>query len=369
MADTNANSATPPQQYKKPPPRGGATAFDTRYKVEQLMYPNDLMAPTGGGANKYGGNYVVFYINVHEDSYLVKGDNPPVVENLTPREAGSLAGQKYNTATVLSGAAVAGTAAALASDAAGKVVKMIDKDATPNGVVNAVGNALIGGAAAAAIVTALGGANKEYKRMNTAIALNMPMDLNVRYSASWESDSLAGSQALLEGMSNITSPMNAGQAGAGYLAGAALKTPGMGGLVSKSSGVAANPKKEQIFQEVDFRTFTFTYQFFPRSPEEAQNVRNIIKAFKLHMHPEYKPDRANFLFIYPSEFDIFYYQNGKENLNIHRHTSCVLTDMSVLYTPQGVFTAFDDGMPSQVNMTLTFKELAILTKENIEDGF
>jgi len=156
--------------------------------------------------------------------------------------------------------------------------------------------------------------------------------------------------------------------GMSTLAAAALKVPGGGDYVSALTGMASNPKKEQLFKGVDFRTFSFNYQFFPRDEEEARRVRDIIKTFKLHMHPEFK-DAFNFIYLYPSEFDIYYYQGGKENLNLHRHTSCVLTDMSINYAPQGVFTAFDGGMPSQINVVLTFKELALLTKDFIEDGF
>jgi hypothetical protein len=144
------------------------------------------------------------------------------------------------------------------------------------------------------------------------------------------------------------------------------KGPNAAGL-SAATGLAANPKKEQIFKGVDFRTFAFDYQFFPRSATEASNVLNIIKTFKYHMHPEFK-DNNNFVYIYPSEFDIFYYQNGEENPNLHRHTSCVLTELNVNYTPNGAFTTFDNGMPTQINVTMNFRELALLTKDKIADG-
>jgi len=94
---------------------------------------------------------------------------------------------------------------------------------------------------------------------------------------------------------------------------------------------------------------------------------NIIREFKYHMHPEFK-DANQFLYIYPSEFDIFYYQGAQENLNIHKHTSCVLTEMNLNYTPNGNFTTFDNGMPTQINMTLTFRELALLSKETVKEG-
>ena len=85
------------------------------------------------------------------------------------------------------------------------------------------------------------------------------------------------------------------------------------------------------------------------------------------MHPEFKDD-GNWLYIYPSEFDVYYYHGAKENRNIHKHTSCVLTGMNINYTPQGQFTTFANGMPTQINVALTFKELALLTKDKIKDG-
>ena len=85
------------------------------------------------------------------------------------------------------------------------------------------------------------------------------------------------------------------------------------------------------------------------------------------MHPEFK-DGNNFVYIYPSEFDVYYYQGGQENLTIHRHTSCVLTEMNINYTPNGVFTTFSNGMPTQINVQMTFRELALLTKDKIKDG-
>jgi hypothetical protein len=155
--------------------------------------------------------------------------------------------------------------------------------------------------------------------------------------------------------------------GAAILTNIALsKGPNQAGN-SVASGLAANPKKEQVFKGVNFRTFSFDYKFFPRNWNEAQNIRNIIAQFKYHMHPEFK-DNNNFVYIYPSEFDIFYYQDGEENLNLHRHTSCVLTDMSINYTPNGMFSTFPDGSPTQIDVTLTFRELALLTKDKVMDG-
>jgi hypothetical protein len=156
-----------------------------------------------------------------------------------------------------------------------------------------------------------------------------------------------------------------GSVSASIISNLALSKGPNASAMSAATGLAANPKKEQVFKGVDFRTFSFDYQFFPRSEPEAANVLRIIKEFKYHMHPEFK-DANNFLYIYPSEFDISYYQNGEENMNLHRHTSCVLQEMTVNYTPNGSFTTFPNGMPTQINVTLGFKELGLLAEFKID---
>lgn len=346
--------------------------FSNEYQVDNQMYPSDLM----GAGNQYGGNYVIFYVNVHEDSYLVK-DKPDVVVNgrAAPRVQSAASG--LSAGGVTAAAATVGGATGQATGAGEKLAGALGAD-LKGGIPATVANVATGALVGAAAVAAVGGAKKEYKQMKSAIALHIPNEMSVRYSASWDAEALAGSQAIAAGAENMgkaiknVSPgavADAGGVARGYLAGLALQTPGAGSLLSKTSGTAANPKKEQLFQEVDFRTFNFNYQFFPRSSEEARKVLNIIKTFKLHMHPEYKPGTGQFLYIYPSEFDIVYYQNGRENTKLHRHTSCVLTDLQVSYSPQGQFNAFADGMPTQINLNMSFKELALLTKETIDIGY
>lgn len=344
---------------------GAATSFDRgQYNVSSLSYPDDIMS------DQYGGNYVIFYVNVHEDSTLYKENKSAFVSGeIPPQQRGDLAGAKYSAAAQHGAAMVAGAGTAQATNVAGRTANAAGANLSRG--AETVANLTAGALGAEALVQAVGGVNKQYKRMAQAIALHIPTDLSIRYSAEWESEGLAGTEAAMsvaENAATVVGIKNAIGAGASYLAGIAMKTPGVGDMISKSSGTAANPKKEQLFKQVDFRTFTFSYQFFPRSPEEAKNVREIIKAFKLHMHPEYR-DANHFLWIYPSEFDIYYYNNHKENMNLHRHTSCVLTDLNVSYTPQGTLSTFADGMPTQINVQMTFKELAILSKETIQDGF
>ncbi len=336
--------------------RGGATAFNSNtYDISNYMYPDDLMSNDG----RYGGNYAVFYINVSTDSKLFNDGAVETVDDFGPRDRGDLIGQNLSKAGLIGA----------------------------NAIVNTIGGALAGGlqGAATANIATLGvgtavtrteaaRANRPQKRLKTAIALHIPNQLSIRYGMQWSEDdtsllamAAAGGEEVIKALQSGGKNSDVKGVGADIIANLALsKGPNAGGN-SAALGLAANPKKEQVFKGVDFRTFSFDYQFYPRDSKEASNVLQIIKQFKYHMHPEFK-DTNNFLYIYPSEFDIFYYQGGQENMNLHRHTSCVLTEMNVNYTPNGTFTTFADGMPTQINVTLAFRELALLTKDKVKDG-
>ena len=81
------------------------------------------------------------------------------------------------------------------------------------------------------------------------------------------------------------------------------------------------------------------------------------------------------ILIPPSEFDIkFYYSDSSggfaENPNIPRLSSCVLTNTQIDYAPQGMFAAFEgDGAPVNIKLTLSFREVDLITRELVEAGF
>lgn len=359
-------------------PSSGYTAkmFDKgKYEVESYSYPSDLM----GHSVEYGDNYVMFYINVSDASKMMENpgyaNQQSVTIDASERDKGIMAGQELNAGQATAGV---GTTTLPVGAIAGAI---------SSGSGTAVRGALLGAGAGVAVAGATTGAvalstkgkfAASQKRLKTAIALNVPNQLSIRYAADWSgSEDMTVFQA---GVELVTKPIAAvgrttgasdNKANANSLSSIATsialqKGPG-GEALSKITGLAANPMKEQIFRGIDFRTFSMEYMFAPRNEREAQNVLNIIQAFKYHMMPELR-EGSNFLFIYPSEFDVVYYHAGQENLNVHRHTSCVLVDMNVNYTPQGVFNTFKNGMPTQIGINLTFKELAITTKEMIAKG-
>jgi hypothetical protein len=153
---------------------------------------------------------------------------------------------------------------------------------------------------------------------------------------------------------------------------------GQGTAISASLfGAVMNPQLELLYTSPEFRTFRFEFMMYPRSKKEAQEVQNIIKRLKFHQAPELLPGGPAGLFLVPpSEFDITFYYNGLENMNIPKISTCVLTNIETDYAPNGHFTAYEvpnelnsvsnggTGMPVGIRLALTFKETQILTKFN-----
>lgn len=349
----------------------GQYEFD-KYDIKSLTYPMDLL---GNAVSLTSKNYVIFYINVSVDSKVLKEKKEEVVTGVTRGMRGDLVGQRITEGQAQF---AAGVQAAVGGSAAGKLFGN-------NTVLGAAAGVAVGATAVAIVSPSSGdaapGETKEaeftrpQKRLKKAIALYIPNRLEVNYGVNYTEEETAMFQAIAKGGQEVSNAIkNKGDAAslkqAGGVAGDVLNALALAATdkaVGIGAGRAVNPKKEQAFQGVNFRTFSFSYTFAPRSLAEAEIVKRIIYEFKYHMHPEFLNPSA-FTYVYPSEFDIVYYNGPNENQYLHKHTSCVLESMSVDYTPNALFSTFDNGMPTQINVTLTFKELLAATKETIEKG-
>ena len=149
-------------------------------------------------------------------------------------------------------------------------------------------------------------------------------------------------------------------------------TEGSADLANMAFGQATNPYMEVLFDSMALRTFTYNFTFAPRNADERDDVQDIIKLFRFHMAPELKGAQHRFLTL-PSTFDIHYmYQHSKdyaaENNFYSKIATCVLEGVSVDYTPNGV-KSFQDGSPTQITMSLSFKETELLNKQMINAGY
>tara|TARA_A100001515_G_scaffold141023_1_gene137431 strand:+ start:1779 stop:2909 length:1131 start_codon:yes stop_codon:yes gene_type:complete len=149
-----------------------------------------------------------------------------------------------------------------------------------------------------------------------------------------------------------------------------IALPGFGGAIDKALGRSVNPNAELVFKNVPFRTFSYPYEFSPKNEKEKEDVQKILSMFKFHMMPE---KFSEGYLAAPAQFQITYMYRDGANMYIPKISRCALTDMTVDYSPEGVFTTFkgDDkgAAPVLTKMDLTFTEMEIMTKETIAAGF
>ena len=53
-------------------------------------------------------------------------------------------------------------------------------------------------------------------------------------------------------------------------------------LSTKQLGVAVNPRNEQYYNGPGFRSFSYTFDFYPKNKKEAKMYSDIVKLFKYH---------------------------------------------------------------------------------------
>lgn len=353
----------------------GARLDKNKFKVNITQYPSDLQTAENLQ------HYVLFNINIrgkskfNENKVLFETRRNPNSANLT---ADQLSSGPIRTLTTGAAGVAAGVAVSTLAKGAAKAFGLtggknpIVSESTVN-----VGANLIGTGAGVAIGAAV--ANSDILKPDTtyrisdAIALYVDGPPTIKYSMNYANKELGTLLGVLSGSVFDSQGFKPGSAEAGAAMGASLaKLPGafgaadLGSALSASTGTALNPFRETVFESVDFRSFSFKYKFFPKNKKEADDVYNIINTFKFHMHPEMSSGKM--FFIYPSEFNISYYFGSEENGYFHKFTTCVLESMDVSYGGEQ-FSSFRDGSPTEINMSLTFRELEILTKKMIEEGY
>lgn len=351
--------------------RTSSLTSNKNYNVGVYQYPSGL------GVNDDLQHYIAFYINVRGKSKFDKKDNTLGV--LAENNTSGLTSEQAGNAVKNAGVALGGLAAA---STVGKIIQATKK---PGSKVTNIGKEFAStkglatlATAAVAGATTLGQLNEFLKpdkkeRLKDVITLHLQERPSVKYGINYADTDLGILAGFLSKPGSALDTQNFSEMAA--LAGTQIARlpsiiPGAGTTLSNLIGVSArvktNPFREVLFESIDYRTFDFRYKFFPKSYNESRAVKNIIEKFRLHMHPELSANK--FFYIYPSEFEIRYYYKNKENTYFNKITNCALTDMGVEYGGDK-FSTFDDGSPTEIGLTLRFRELQLLTKEEVNNGF
>ena len=347
---------------------------DDPLKSTILKYPLDVTQ------NFQNGHYMLFYVNVQEKTKYDYGKEDSVfvgdedLKGLSAKEQRYIKLQEIRSGKNLRTDGGAGqgnntTYGVIGVDKFGNEIKGQKASKNIKGVSSAFNNT---------------------RRISDAVSIYLPPNVTDSTSATYNDSKTgvagfliaSGAAALKEGgdAAAITKSIVAGTKGllgdsAARAIGGVAELAGAEGveaLTKKAFGNADNPYMEVLFDSMNLRTFTYQFNFAPKSQEEAYEVQRIIQLFRFHMAPELRPGVNRYLGL-PSQFDIHYMFLSKsgqtsENNFYNRIATCVLQTCDVNYTPNGV-KSFEDGGPTATTMSLTFKEIELLTKDKIAEGF
>jgi len=84
--------------------------------------------------------------------------------------------------------------------------------------------------------------------------------------------------------------------------------------------------------------------------------------------PEFLGGRGSRTMIAPSTFDIKYMHKGGEHTFMNKISTCLLESVTVNYGGDRT-QFFDNNAPVVTEISLTFKELELITKERIAEGY
>lgn len=135
------------------------------------------------------------------------------------------------------------------------------------------------------------------------------------------------------------------------------------------TGHPINPGVEVLYKNTDLREFMFTFLMTPQTEQESTSMNNIIKKLRMYAAPQLNNNTGGITFTTPAEFIIKFYNKGVENTNIPKIKRCVLTDITVDFTPSGEWSTFRNGHPVSARLALSFKEMEIIHRDYIDQGF
>jgi len=356
-------------------PASAAAAINkkNKYTTENLTYPLNVDDPSGSG------HYIIFRINVQEKAQLKAQAAKTSMKQFEMRLKAELAAddKKYENQSEDKDVYF-GRRKKIKTDllATMGIVGYDKTKSKPESSGNGKSTKLTGPQGSIALK------NKTTKRIKTAIALYMPPSINVGYAANYgETEIGAAAEATAAAIKSAMGGdyRNMGKSLIGGVeslirtaATTALDTvaPGAKALIALERGRVVTPRMELMFQSMGRRSFSYEFNFIPKSEAESKVVEKIVKEFKMQMAADFMGGgivgvrEMNI----PSTFDIEYMYKTAQNTHLNKIGTCVLDSVDVSYGGDK-FVAYAGGAPQSTKISLKFTEMEIITKSRVEQGY
>jgi len=249
-----------------------------------------------------------------------------------------------------------------------------------------------GGAGRGGSSTSIALKGKNVRKTGTVIGLYMPPAVNVSYNMdysegevgvateavaglfkAYQANALTGSAVLNEakrvGSTVVKDRVLKGLSSVPYVEGAEE-------VFAMQTGAIIAPRMEMFFKGIGRRSFSFTFTFIPKDRTETKIVHDIIKEFKVGMSATFTRTGSTRDIKIPDMFSIQYMHINSENQYINKIGKCYLKGMDVSYGGDKFVTYNEDLVaeldgvaPQKTTINLTFQEIEIMDRSNIEQGY
>lgn len=139
------------------------------------------------------------------------------------------------------------------------------------------------------------------------------------------------------------------------------------------AGLAPNENAINFFKKMQNRKFNISFDFFARSPEEGNNIDEIIYAFKGGMHPSASMKGTGGVLGFPDLFVLkpMFVEADQTKIRhpmMPKSKLCALTDLQINTTPSNNFVTTKDGKIPLQSVTMMFEEITAMTQSDIKAG-
>jgi hypothetical protein len=138
-------------------------------------------------------------------------------------------------------------------------------------------------------------------------------------------------------------------------------------VFSVTTGQILNPNTEVLYNGPKMRTFGLNFKMAPRNENEANNIKNIIHAFKYASLPRYGgagDEAASFVRV-PQLVDVTFMKGNTEHPWVTQYKPSVITDFSVSYTPDGAWATLPNGSPVATTIKISFLETKMVYADEV----
>ena len=145
------------------------------------------------------------------------------------------------------------------------------------------------------------------------------------------------------------------------------KAAGIKQLGRQALGVARNPRTEMLFKAPSLRQLSLTWKLMPTNEQESDTIYNMIQCMRAHAYPATGGSEVTFSF--PDIFQIDFISQSGGRSQMIKFAKAYCTSVTTNYGASGP-AFFKGGKPVEIDLTMTFQETVVQTRETIQDeGF